>query len=116
MKRVAVPIDNGRLSEYFENCSYCEIFEIDGDKVKSVESEIPPGEISQLPEWANQQGITDLITYKIDKKIINLFTQDKINLYVGINIDISSKLIEEYINGTLKSDEKIISEITSENE
>ncbi len=115
MKRVAIPIDKGRLCEFFEKCSHCEIFEIDGEKVKSTESEIPPKKISQIPEWANQQGITDLITHKIDRKVIKLITEEKINLFIGINIDTSSKLIERYINGALKSDEKIISEITSEN-
>ena len=116
MKRVAIPIIDGRMCEYFEKCSYCEIFEIDRDSVKSIETEVLPSDIAQLPEWANQQGITDIIAYKIDKKIISLFTEEKINLFVGINSDTSVRLIEAYVNGTLKSDEKIILEITSENE
>ena len=114
MKRVAIPVIKGKLSEQFEKCHYCEIFEIDGDNVKSNEIEVPPSDISQLPDWAVKQGITDFIVYKIDKTIINMFTKEKINLFIGIKIDSPEKLIEAYVDGILKSDEKIISEITSE--
>ena len=114
MKRVAIPVIKGRLSEHFEECSYCEIFEIDGDNVKSNEIEVPPSDISQLPDWAIKEGITDFIVYKVDKDIINLFTKEKINLFIGINPDSPEKLIEAYVNGTLRSDEKVISEITKE--
>ncbi|NPA35477.1 MAG: hypothetical protein GXO47_01365 [Chlorobi bacterium] len=113
MKRVAIPVIKGKLSEYFENCHYCEIFEIDGDNVKSNEVEVPPSDISDLPEWAVNQGITDFIVYKIDKNIIKVFTEKKINLFIGIKIDSPDKLIESYVNGALRSDEEIISEITS---
>ncbi len=113
MKRVAIPVIKGKLSEYFEKCHYCEIFEIDGDNVKSNEIEVPPSDITQLPEWAVKQGVTDFIVYKIDKNIIKLFTKEKINIFIGIRIDSPEKLVEAYVNGTLKSDEKVISEITS---
>jgi len=114
MKRVAIPVIKGKLSEKLEKCHYCEIFEIDGDNVKSNEIEMPPSDPEELPEWAEKQGITDFIVYKIDKKIISLFTGKKINLFVGIRIDSPEKLIEAYVSGTLKSDEKVISEITSD--
>jgi len=114
MKRIAIPVVKGKLSEQFEKCHYCEIFEIEGDNVKSNEVEVPPSDTAQLPGWAEKQGITDFIVYKIDKKIIRLFTGKKINLFVGIMIDSPGKLIESYVDGTLKSDEKVISDITSE--
>ena len=114
MKRVAIPVIKGKLSEHFEKCNYCEIFEIDGYNVKSNEIEVPPSDISLLPEWAIKQGITDFIVYKIDNTIIKLFAQEKINLFIGIKVDTPEKLIEAYVNGTLRSDEKIISEITTE--
>jgi predicted Fe-Mo cluster-binding NifX family protein len=114
MKRVAIPVVKGKLSEQFENCNYCEIFEIDGDNVKSNEVEVPPRDISQLPEWAEKQGITDFIVYKINKNIIRLLTAKKINLFIGIKVSSPDRLIEDYMNGALRSDEKIIEEITAE--
>jgi len=113
MKRVAIPVVQGRLSEYFGKCNHYEIFEIEGTNFKSDEIEVPQHkELVKLPEWAYRQGITDIIAYKVDKKIISLFTGYKINLFVGIPINTPQHLIEEYINGNLKSDEKIIQEIT----
>jgi len=112
MKRVAIPVIRGRLSEYFGQCDNYEIFEIDDGNVISKEIEIPPKEyVTKLPEWASEEGITDIIVYKIDKHIITLFAPLRINLFVGIPVDTPRNIIEDYINGRLKSDEGIISEI-----
>ena len=112
MKRVAVPVVKGHLSEYFGQCNHYKIYEIDGENVKSKEIKTPPkGDITKLPEWAASKRITDIIAYKIDKRIITLFTSFRINLFVGIPINFPRNLIEDYINGNLISDEKIISEI-----
>lgn len=112
MKKVVIPVTNGRLSEFFGSCSHYEIFEIDNGIVQKAKIEIPPKEdLSKLPEWISNQGITDVIVYKIDKRIIKLFTIFRINLFVGIAINSPQILIESYISGKLKSNEKVISEI-----
>ncbi|MBN2214705.1 MAG: hypothetical protein JW723_10710 [Bacteroidales bacterium] len=114
MKKVAIPVVQGRLSEYFGQCNHYEIFEIAGKKIKSNAIEVPPyKELVRLPEWAAQQGITDIIAYKVDKKIISLFSSHKINLFVGIAINTPQNLIEDYLSGSLRSDERIIQELTN---
>jgi predicted Fe-Mo cluster-binding NifX family protein len=113
MKRVAIPIIHGKLSQYFGQCSHYQIFEINGNQITRSELEVPPfSNLSQLPEWASQQGITDIIAYKIDHRIISRFINNKINLFVGVGFDSPQALIDDYLNGRLKSDEKIIREIT----
>jgi len=112
MKRVAIPVVKGQLSEYFGQCDHYEIFEIDDGTVISEESEIPPKEyVTKLPEWALLKGITDIIVYRIDKRIITLFAPLRINLFVGIPVNTPRNIIEDYINGKLRSDKGIISEI-----
>ncbi len=112
MNRVAIPVFEGQLSEYFGQCDHYEIFEIDDATVKNIVSEVPPGEyVTKLPEWASIEKITDIIVYRIEKSIINLFAPLKINLFVGVHINTPGNLIEDYINGMLKLDEGIISEI-----
>ncbi len=112
MKRVAIPVVGGRLSEYFGQCDHYEIFEINDGNVISEEIEIAPKEyITKLPEWASVEGITDIIVHRIDKRIITLFAPLRINLFVGIPVNTPRNLIEDYINGKLRSDEGIISEI-----
>ncbi|SHE78375.1 Predicted Fe-Mo cluster-binding protein, NifX family [Mariniphaga anaerophila] len=112
-KRVAIPVTNGQLSEYFGECNHYEIFEIDGKLVGKKEERFPAGTVAaELPEWLEKKGITDVIVYRVNSKIIKLFASKKVNLFVGVPIDSPQKLIENYLQGKLESDEKIIREIT----
>ena len=112
MKRIAIPVNDNLLSEYFGKCDHYEIFEIEDNKIINEEIKMPPCEdILLVPEWSISQGITDIITHRIDKRIIKLFTEHKINLYVGIPRKDTKTLIEYYLGGNLQSDGKIISEI-----
>ncbi len=112
MKRIAIPVTDNVLSEYFGKCEYYEIFEIEENQIVSEEIKVPPcDDILLVPEWALHQGITDIITHRIDKRIIKLFTANKINLYVGVAINNPKTLIDFYLGGHLKSDGKIITEI-----
>ena len=109
MRRVAIPIANDKLSEYFGGCSYYEIFEIVGSKVQKSTFETPfVSSIEELPAWIKKKGITDVITYKVNKEIISLFASKKVNLFVGVPVNTSEKLIDDYLNGRLESDENII--------
>lgn len=112
MKKVAIPITNGYLSEFFGQCNNYALFLIDNGIVRSEEIEIPPKQnIADLLEWAEIKGITDIIVYRIDKNLIKLFQPKRINIFVGILIDKPRNLIEDYLNGNLKSNQQIISEI-----
>lgn len=113
MRRVAIPVTNQLLSEYFGECSHYEIFEIDKKVLIRKEMEIPAGTgMPELPEWLEKQGITDVITYKVSAKIISLFASRKVNLFVGIPINPPQVLIDDYLHGRLESNQKIIEEIT----
>jgi len=114
MKRVAIPIVNERLSEYFGECNHYEIFEIDKNVWKRKTAQMPSGIVAKdLPSWLEKQGISDVIAYKVNREIISLFASKKVNLFVGIRIDSPENLIEDYLNGKLESDKKIIAEITN---
>lgn len=113
MKRVAIPVVEGKLSEHFGQCNYYQIFEIDGNSIIKIETEIPPHHnIEKLPEWATTKKVTDVIAYKIDKSIISLFSNNKINLFIGVRMNTPLGIIDDYMNGNLKSDSRIINEIT----
>jgi predicted Fe-Mo cluster-binding NifX family protein len=112
MKRVAIPVHNDQLSEYFGKCHHYKIYDIDKHSIIEKKLEIPQiNNIEELPAWASENGITDIITYKIDKQIIMLFNKYKINLFIGISRNSPEKLIEEFMAERLCSDKKIISEI-----
>ena len=112
-KRVAIPILNEQLSEYFGECGYYHVFEIDGGITGHQKKWIPAGiNSSELPGWLEEMEITDVITYKISPQIIHLFASKKINLFVGIPVDSPEMLIDAYLQGKLESDKMIIREIT----
>lgn len=114
MKRVAIPVVNGKLSEYFGQCNHYVIYEIDNHIIINNDLVIPPNKnLLSLPKWAVENNITDIITYKIDNEIISLFTENKINLFVGVAVNTPQILIEDYLSGRLNSDENIIKEITT---
>ena len=112
IKRVAIPVSEGKLSESFSQCNYYEIFEISENNITEKEIKEPyKKDITKLPEWMASKGVSDIIAFKIDKSIIALFSPFRINLFVGIPVNTPCNLIEDYNSGTLKSNEKIISEI-----
>ncbi|MDB4583257.1 hypothetical protein N9164_08910 [Draconibacterium sp.] len=113
MKRVAIPIANNKLSEYFGGCTYYEIFEIEGDDIQKKTFELPlVSNITELPSWLEKQGVTDVIAYKVNKQIISLFASKKVNLFVGVPQNTTDKLIDDYLKGNLESDRDIIEELT----
>lgn len=117
MKRIAIPVINGKLSKYFGQCNHYKIFEIKRTQIIMSLIKAPKEkEISSMPLWISNQGITDVVTYKIDGRIMVLFTNYKISLYVGIKCESPDEIIQTYLKGKLKSDEKIISEINKKNE
>lgn len=115
-KRVAIPVKNAQLCNNLSECSHYEVFEISGENVLRKELRAFAGiDLQNLPGWLKEKGITDVIAYKINPEIINQFASLKINLFVGVSLKSSEKIIEDYIQGRLESDEKIIREITFEN-
>lgn len=114
MRRVAIPISKNELSEFFGECNYYEIFEIDKKVINRKLVEIPLGmDISELPKWLKTQGVSDVIAYKVKKEIITLFASNKVNLFVGITKKSPQNLINDYLQGKLESDKNIIEEITN---
>ena len=113
MKRVAIPVTNNQLSEFFGTCNHYEIFEIEKNISKSYVLQIPAEtDILELPGWLEKNGVTDVIAFRVNRKIISLFASRKVNLFVGVPLDNPQHLINKYLEGRLESDKKIIAEIT----
>ena len=113
MKRVAIPIANEKLSENFGECNHYEIYEIDKGITSKRKALLPDDlALSELPEWLKGEGITDVITYRVNREIIKLFASKKVNLFIGVPISSSEKLIDDYLQGKLESDKEIIAELT----
>ncbi len=117
MRRVAIPISKSELSEFFGHCNHYEIFEIEKEIVSREMVELPLEiDVTELPKWLKEKGVTDVIAYKVSRKIISLFASNKVNLFIGVAKKSPESLIDDYLQGTLESDKNIIDEITNNNE
>lgn len=109
MAKIAIPISAGRLSAKFSQCGHFDIFYIDQREIISKEQNKRCSKsIEELNNWINTNGITDVIVHGIDKKWVTYFSDTKVNLYLGVNINSSEQLINDYLNGTLKSDTNVL--------
>ena len=116
MKRVAIPMKNEMLSEQFGACTYYKVYDIIGDRIRDWRLELPViSEIRDLPAWISANGITDLITHRVERSILTLFNVYKINLYIGVRTDDPDRLVREFIKGRMVSDKSIINEIIENN-
>jgi predicted Fe-Mo cluster-binding NifX family protein len=105
MVKIAIPVSENYLNKSFGNCSHYEIFEIENNTIISKEKGIPPANgLTELHNWLDHSGITDVIVHDIDKTSIQYLADTKINLFVGIEINTPEEIIDEYLRGSLKSD------------
>lgn len=105
MKKVAIPVVNGKLGENLDQCTCCIIFEIDGKDIRGAMIRIPPHQHRQkLPEWASEQGITDIIANHASQELIRRLTSEKVHCFVGIHIQPPEEIMEKFLNGHLKPD------------
>lgn len=104
MGKVAVPINGTMLSDNFNNCAQILIYDITNKKLVSKLSTLPPqNSIQALNKFTSDMGITDFIVHNIEKSTLTFLADTKINLFVGVEIQPTDTLIEEYLNGTLRS-------------
>ncbi len=109
MAKVAIPVEKDCLSTHFGTCSHYAVFTIKQSKVID-KTLVQPNftEIEKFADWFNSLGVSDVVTYKINPAIIHAFIKNKINVFVGTNQVSPDELIQDYINGKLKSNEDIL--------
>ena len=104
MKKIAVPITNGSISQHFGHCEEFYIYDIKNDTIGTKNIAIPPPhEPGMLPKWLSDMGVTDIIAVGMGTRAIGLFTQNKINVFIGVPIKDPDDLVFDLINGTLET-------------
>ena len=102
MKKVALPVNGNTLSPHFGQSECFRIFEIRNRKVAHIEDLKAPGlERGGLPYWLTDLNITDVITCGIGYKAIELFNQNKINVFVGVETKDAIEVVNDFLNGTM---------------
>jgi len=103
-KCIAVPLENGILCTHFGHCQQFSIIDTDDNNItRETLVTPPPHEPGLLPGWLAEKGVTDVIAGGIGQRAIDLFNQQKINVFVGAPIKKSKDLANDLLNNTLSA-------------
>jgi len=104
MRKIALPVTEGKLSPHFGHCQNFIFYNIKNETiVNETIVTAPPHQPGLLPNWLVGHHVTDLIVGGIGHKAIEIFNQHKINVFVGVQVKAPKVLIQEYLNGVLET-------------
>jgi len=103
MKKIAIPVTNDMLDPHFGHCSRFYIYEIDEGKIVNEEHLEPPmHEPGLLPKWLGKLEVTDIIAGGIGSRAINLFNQNRINVFAGAPKKPAGEIVKDFLEGSLE--------------
>ena len=104
MKKIAIPVIDGKLSAHFGHAPYFYMYHTENNKVVKEEMETPPPhEFGVIPNWLAEKNVTDMITGGIGPKAVEILNTNNINVFTGAPVDEPGKVIADFLNGTLKT-------------
>lgn len=103
-KRIAIPLENGILCSHFGHCEQFAIINAEDNSISKEELLTPPPhEPGLLPAWLAGNGVTDVIAGGMGQRAIDLFNQQKINVYVGAHPKSYKELVKDLLSDNLSS-------------
>lgn len=103
-RRIAIPLENGILCSHFGHCQQFSIIDTQ-DNLITGENLVtpPPHEPGLLPGWLAEKGVTDVIAGGMGQRAIGLFTQQKINVFVGAPVKEPKVLASDLLSDHLEA-------------
>ncbi|MCB9503723.1 MAG: NifB/NifX family molybdenum-iron cluster-binding protein [Deferribacteres bacterium] len=103
-KRFAVPTIDGTLCTHFGHCQKFAIIEADDSKVISEEIIDPPAhQPGVYPQFLAQLGVNVVLSGGMGQKALQLFAQNNIEVYTGVNAESPTKLVENFLSDQLQA-------------
>jgi len=107
-KLFAVPTLDGKLCQHFGHCEKFAIVETEDKEIKNVEYHAPPvHQPGTYPRFLAGKGVSTIISGGMGIKAQEIFTQNNIEVFMGVNSDNPEKLVEQYLNDQLISGENL---------
>jgi ATP-binding protein involved in chromosome partitioning len=104
--RIAIPLSEGKLSQHFGHCEKFAIVDIDdnSNSISNREDLTPPHhEPGVLPKWLGDMGVKVIIAGGMGQRAQELFTQNQIEVIVGVAADSPENLVSAYLKKTLEA-------------
>jgi len=106
--KFAVPTFNGQLTAHFGHCEKFAIIETQDGNIINENFVTPPvHQPGVYPEFLASQGVKIIIAGGMGQKAQNLFTQNNIEVYVGVNAETPKKLVEQYLKDKLQTGQNL---------
>jgi len=107
-KLFAVPTTGKQLCAHFGHCEEFAIIETNGEKIEKVEYLKPPvHQPGTYPRFLSGKGVTTIISGGMGIKAQEIFAQNNIEVFFGIDSDIPEKLVEKYLKDQLVSGQNL---------
>ncbi len=102
--KIAIPLENGQLSEHFSQATHFRLFQVQGDQVLSVaEESSPPHEPGVIPQWMSEQGVDTLIAGCISAQARDIFLSKGVQVVSGAPLLPVEELVQAFVTARLVS-------------
>ena len=103
MKKLAIPVEGGKLSQHFGHSRMFMFFDIsNGEVLKSYSKEPPPHTEGAIPNWLSEEECTDLLVNGIGPKAIKILNDRGINVVSALEINTPETLVTNFLNAKLE--------------
>ena len=107
-KQFAIPTLNGELTQHF---GHCEKFAIVETKDKQVTNEFyltpPVHQPGVYPRFLAEHGVHVIISGGMGQKAQDLFAQNNIEVFMGVQAGTPQKLVSDYFNNELQTGQNL---------
>lgn len=108
MKKIAIPVSNGILSQHFGHSQHFALYEVSNGEIKNqIILNAPPHQPGLLPKWLKEKGATDILAGGMGQRAIDLFNQSGINVYVGVPSKSADEIVIDFLDGKLTTNENL---------
>ena len=101
--KIAVASDEGRVAQHFGYCQGFQVYQVENAKVVSSETIANPGHRPGfLPNFLHDHGVKVIISGGMGGGAVEIFNEKGIEVVVGATGS-ADKVVEDYLQGILKS-------------
>lgn len=102
--KFAVPTMNEQLTAHFGHCEKFAIVLVEDNKVIHEEFITPPvHQPGVYPKFLADQGVDMIIAGGMGQRALDLFSENNIEVYMGVNVGAPKKLVEDYLANQLET-------------
>ena len=102
--KFAVPTVNELLTEHFGHCEKFAILETENDSIIRTDFVTPPvHQPGVYPSFLAGQGVNVIIAGGMGMRAQDLFSENNIEVCIGVSSDSPRNLVEQYIKNNLKT-------------